>query len=173
MREWESVGSFTGSHRAKSSRPDRRILLPKSRRLSGATRFSGRHPQLRGIVPKASMFVLYGPPAVPIFPAMLPNAKAPVPTGGMAVPNGSASAPNFSVIFPIAPGVFPNFPATFPNFSPAALVCNGLFPSHLRDLVSREDRGGCEGKKNHGFARLRHLRGLHATCLFTPKNKLL
>jgi hypothetical protein len=49
----------------------------------------------------------------------------------MAVPNEPAGNPNFSAVFPIAPRVFPNFPATFPNFSPAALVSNGLFQSHL------------------------------------------
>jgi len=65
-------------------------------------------------------------------PATLPIAKAPVPTGDRAVPNGPADAPNFSATFPIAPMVFPNFPATFPNFSPAAIIYNGLFQSHLR-----------------------------------------
>jgi hypothetical protein len=92
-----------------------------------------------------------------------------IPTGEKAVPNEPAGTPNFSAVFPIAPMVFPNFPATFPNFSPAALICNGLFPSHLLDLLSREDLEGCEGKKNHGFARLRHLRALRATCRSNQK----
>jgi hypothetical protein len=61
--------------------------------------------------------------------------------------------------------VFPNFPATFPNFSPADLICNGLFHSHLRDLLSREGREGCEGGANPAFSSLRHLRALRATFL--------
>jgi hypothetical protein len=30
MRDWESVGSLIESHRAKATRPDRRIFLPQS-----------------------------------------------------------------------------------------------------------------------------------------------
>ena len=63
--------------------------------------------------------------------------NAPVPTGGRAVPNGAADAPNFSAVFPISPRVFPNFPDTFPNFSPAALIYNGLFPSHLHGIAAK------------------------------------
>jgi hypothetical protein len=126
-----TVGSSIESHRAKSSHPDRRIFIPQTGRLPSAAHFSERLPQLRSAVPKASMSVLNGPPPVPIFRAALPIAKALLPTGVKAVPNGPADAPNFSAVFPIAPRVFPNFPATFPNCSPANLICNGLFPSHL------------------------------------------
>jgi len=62
--------------------------------------------------------------------------NAPVPTGAKAVLNGPAGAPNFSAIFPIAPMIFPNFPAIFLNASPAAIICNGLFPSHLCGFIA-------------------------------------
>jgi len=65
------------------------------------------------------------------------NAKALVPTGCKAVPNEPAYVPNFSAIFPIAPTIFLNFPTIFPNFSPAALICNGLFHSHLCGFQAR------------------------------------
>ena len=124
MNERGTVGSLIESHRAKGSRPDRRNFLPQT----------GRPPQSRSIVPKASPSVLNGPLSVPIFPVTLPIAKAPVPTGGKAVPYFPTFFLNFSAVFPIAPGVFPNFPAIFPNFSPAAIICNDLFPSHLRGI---------------------------------------
>jgi hypothetical protein len=60
----------------------------------------------------------------------------------MAVPNFPTIFPNFSASLPIFPMVFPNFPATFPNFSPAALISNGLFPSHLHGFQAL-------GRQNH------------------------
>jgi hypothetical protein len=70
------------------------------------------------------------------------NAKALVPTGCKAVLTGPVGAPIFSAIFPIAPMIFPNFQAIFPNVSPAALICNCLFPSHLLFFVARRPRSG-------------------------------
>ncbi len=126
-----TVGSLLESQRAKSSHPDRRNFLPQTRRLPSAAHFSDRPPQLRSIVPKASLSVPNGPPSVLIFPTALLIAKAIFPIGRMAVPIPHTIFPNFSAIFPFAPTIFPNFPATFPNFSHATRISNGLFPSHL------------------------------------------
>ena len=112
-----TVGSLLESHRAKSSHPDRRNFIPQTGRLPSAAQFSGWLPQLRSAIPNSPPAVPDFPTTIPIFPATLPNAKATVPIFRMAVPN--------------FPTIFPNFPATFPNFSPAALISNGLFPSHL------------------------------------------
>jgi hypothetical protein len=54
MRNRGTVGSFSGSHRAKAKRPDRRIFLPQTGQLPSAAIFSERLPQLRSIVPKAT-----------------------------------------------------------------------------------------------------------------------
>jgi hypothetical protein len=132
-----TVGSLLESHRAKSSHPDRRNFIPQTGRLPSAAQFSGRLPQLRSIVPNSPPSVPSFPTPIPIFRAMLPNAKAPVPNFRKAVPNFPTLFPIFSASLPIFPRVFPNFPATFPNFSPAALVSNGLFPSHLCGIAAK------------------------------------
>ena len=126
-----TVGSLLESHRAKATRPDRRNFIPQTGRLPSAAHFSGRLPQLRSAVPNPPPALPNFQTPIPIFPATLPKAKAPVPILRMAVPNFTTIFPNFSGSLPIFPQIFPNFPATFPNFSPAALISNGLFPSHL------------------------------------------
>jgi hypothetical protein len=46
MRERGTVGSFIESHRAKGSHPDRRNILPQTRRIPSASHFSSRLPRL-------------------------------------------------------------------------------------------------------------------------------
>ena len=120
MRNRGSVRSFSESHRAKATRPDRRIFLPRTRWLPSAAHFSGQLHQLRSTVPNSPPTVPNFPTPVPIFPATLPNAKAPVPILRMAVLN---------------------FPAIFPNFSPPAPICNALFPSHLGAIAAKNRVG--------------------------------
>jgi hypothetical protein len=54
MRNRGTVGSFSGSHRAKAKRPDRRNFLPQTGQLPSAAIFSEQLPQLRSIVPKST-----------------------------------------------------------------------------------------------------------------------
>src|ERR1035437_7448092 len=139
-----TVGSLIESHRAKSKRPDRRIFLPQTRQLPSAAPFSRRLPQLRSIVPKASLSVPNGPPPVPIFLASLPREcprshwrQGRAQRSGGRPPFFCRFSPFTGGFFPISPRVFPNFPDTFPNFSPAALIYNGLFPSHLHGIAAK------------------------------------
>lgn len=124
MRDWATVGSFSESHRANRPRPDRRNFIPPTRRLLGEPPFPGPCPPLRGAAPKAPTPAPVFPQAAPNFPTTVPIAKTPAPIFWSAAPNFLMAAPMISVAAPI-------FPAPAPNFSPAALICNGLFPSHL------------------------------------------
>ena len=66
MSSRESVGSLVDSHRANSSHPDRRILIPQNRRLPSPEQFFRRCPQLRGSIPNS-------PPAAPISGGKISN----------------------------------------------------------------------------------------------------
>ena len=131
-----SVRSFSESHRAKATRPDQRIFIPQTGQLPSALRFSGGFPNHEAASSKrhcpSPMGLRLSPFSWRRFPV-----NALVPTGGKAVPNGPADAPNFSAVFPISPKIFPKSPATFPNFTPADLIYNGLFPSHLGSIASK------------------------------------
>ena len=64
-----NVGSLIESHRAATSRPDRRNFTAQARRLPSAAQFSERLPQSRSTVPNS-------PPAVPNFPTLFPDFSA-------------------------------------------------------------------------------------------------
>ena len=131
------VRSLIASHRAKCSHPDRKIFIPQSRRLPCAGHFSRRLAQLRSTVPNSPTAVPIFPATVPNFPTTFPRECPTIPTGEETVPNEPTAVPNFSASLPIFPRVFPNFPATFPNFSPADLISNGLFHSHLGTISAK------------------------------------
>ena len=146
-----TVGSPVQSHRAKSTRTDRRNFSPKNRWRGGLTcrsakrrrgsatlpqltcdpsRFAGHHPQLASTA-------LNFPTPIPIFPAVLFIAKTSVLILRMAVRDCRT--------------IFPNFSVPFPDFSPVIPICNGLFPRALRNLLSRENREESEAGKFRFF----------------------
>jgi hypothetical protein len=126
-----TVGSFIESHRAKSSRPDRRNFIPQTDRLFSEPSFPGRRPQLRGAAPNAPTPAPVFPKAAPIFPTTIPIANTAAPIFWKAAPKFQTTAPIISATAPIFPKVAPIFPAPAPNFSPADLIYNSLSPRHL------------------------------------------
>jgi hypothetical protein len=106
------------------------ILYPKPTGFRPQRIFQNGFPNYKAFSPKrhcqSSMGLCLSPFAWRRYPV-----NAIVPNGGKAIPNGPADALNYSAIFPISPQIFLNFPAIFPNASPAAIICNGLFPSNL------------------------------------------
>src|ERR1035437_2224270 len=110
-----TVGSLIESHRAKSKRPDRRIFLPQTRQLPSAAPFSRRLPQLRSIVPKASLSVPNGPPPVPIFLASLPR-ECPRSHWRQGRAQRSGGRPQFFCGFPHFTEGFSQFSGHVPQF---------------------------------------------------------
>ena len=123
-----TVGSLIESHRAKAKRPDRRNFLPQFDFLVGRASsragssvasphpiFSGRLPQLRSIVLKASLSVPNGPPPVPIFLASLP-CERPRPHWRHGRPQRTGGQSQFFCGFPHCTEGFPQFPGHVPQF---------------------------------------------------------
>jgi len=126
-----TVGNLFECHRAKGSHPDRRNLIPQTRRLPSAPRFSGRLPQLRSIAPISPASAPISPRPAPNFRTAAPIFSTIAPIFRMTAPNSAIIAPNFSATAPIFPRVAPISRTTAPKFPPANPIYNCLFPSQL------------------------------------------
>ena len=111
----ETVGSFSESHRAKCSRPDRRNFLPQAGRLPSALRFFMRFPDCRSTVLKSSRAIPNRPAPVPFFPIFL-QCKSPRPHWMQGRPQRTGVCPQFFCDFPHCTDDFPQFPDHFPQF---------------------------------------------------------
>ena len=140
-----SVGSLIESHRAKGSHPDRRNIIPKLRRICGATRFTGSHPQSGSVVTNAQEAFPFARMSNPFARGTVPFAqttfrfaqtlfcfaRAVPPFARMTFAFAQGSFPIAQTPFPSAQGLFPIAQTSNPFAQGAFSISKILFPRQL------------------------------------------
>jgi len=140
----ESNGSLFESHRATVMRPDRSNFSPKTRRRPSQPICRTAFTNFRMACPFAQVTFPFEQGALPFEQAALPFEQTPFPFEQTSLPLEQAPFPLEQGAFPFEQAPFPleqtPFPleqGAFPFEQTAVAICNGLFPSYLREIPAK------------------------------------